>query len=96
MPSSIIVLDSVPLTPVGKLDRAALPEPVFEQQEFRGASNEIESIIAEVFADVLNIERVSVDESFFALGGDSIVSIQLVSRARARGISFTPARCLRT
>ncbi|MGB7383177.1 MAG: amino acid adenylation domain-containing protein, partial [Rhodococcus sp. (in: high G+C Gram-positive bacteria)] len=90
VPSSIIVLDSVPLTPVGKLDRAALPEPVFEQQEFRGASNEIESIIAEVFADVLNIERVSVDESFFALGGDSIVSIQLVSRARARGISFTP------
>ncbi|MGA9869745.1 MAG: amino acid adenylation domain-containing protein, partial [Rhodococcus sp. (in: high G+C Gram-positive bacteria)] len=90
VPASIIVLDSVPLTPVGKLDRAALPEPVFEQQEFRGATNEIESIIAEVFADVLGVERVSVDESFFALGGDSIVSIQLVSRARARGISFTP------
>ncbi|MET0198113.1 MAG: amino acid adenylation domain-containing protein, partial [Rhodococcus fascians] len=90
VPASIIVLDSVPLTPVGKLDRAALPEPVFAEQEFRGATGEIETIIAEVFADVLNMERVSVDESFFALGGDSIVSIQLVSRARARGISFTP------
>ncbi|SNT48390.1 non-ribosomal peptide synthase/polyketide synthase, partial [Rhodococcoides kyotonense] len=90
VPAVIVVLDAVPLTPVGKLDRAALPEPVFEQQEFRAAGNEVETIIAEVFADVLGLDRVSVDESFFALGGDSIVSIQLVSRARARGLSFTP------
>ncbi|MCK0093908.1 condensation domain-containing protein, partial [Rhodococcus sp. F64268] len=55
-----------------------------------GAGSEVEEIIAEVFAEVLHLEKVSVDESFFALGGDSIVSIQLVSRAKARGVVFTP------
>ncbi|ORI20683.1 hypothetical protein BJD99_00305 [Rhodococcus sp. 1163] len=90
VPSSIVILDEVPLTPVGKLDRRALPEPVFEEQVYRAAETDIEEIIAEVFADVLRMPRVGVDESFFALGGDSIVSIQLVSRAKARGISFTP------
>ncbi|WP_283478158.1 non-ribosomal peptide synthetase [Rhodococcus sp. H29-C3] len=90
VPSSIVILDEVPLTPVGKLDRRALPEPVFEEQVYRAAETDIEEIIAEVFADVLRMPRVGVDESFFALGGDSIVSIQLVSRAKARGVSFTP------
>nr|WP_231912652.1 non-ribosomal peptide synthetase [Rhodococcus sp. EPR-157] len=90
VPASIVVLDEVPLTPVGKLDRRALPEPVFQEQVFRAAETDIEEIIAEVFADVLRVPRVGVDESFFALGGDSIVSIQLVSRAKARGVSFTP------
>ncbi|CAB4873911.1 unannotated protein [freshwater metagenome] len=90
VPSSIVVLDEVPLTPVGKLDRAALPEPVIEASEFRAARTDVEKVIAEVFADVLRLERVSVDESFFALGGDSIVSIQLVSRAKSRGVIFTP------
>ncbi|WP_245819997.1 non-ribosomal peptide synthetase [Rhodococcoides yunnanense] len=90
VPASIVVLDEVPLTPVGKLDRRALPEPVFEEQVYRAAETDIEQIIAEVFADVLRLPRVGVDESFFALGGDSIVSIQLVSRAKARGVSFSP------
>ncbi|NLU65661.1 hypothetical protein HCA61_25895, partial [Rhodococcus sp. HNM0563] len=90
VPSAVVVLDEVPLTPVGKLDRDALPEPVFEEREYRGAGSEVEEIIAEVFAEVLHLEKVSVDESFFALGGDSIVSIQLVSRAKARGVVFTP------
>ncbi|MCD2124706.1 non-ribosomal peptide synthetase [Rhodococcus rhodochrous] len=90
VPSAIVVLDEVPLTPVGKLDRDALPEPVIEEREYRAAESEIEQIIAEVFAEVLHLDKVSVDESFFALGGDSIVSIQLVSRAKARGVVFTP------
>ncbi|MGW0184098.1 condensation domain-containing protein, partial [Nocardia sp. NPDC003345] len=50
----------------------------------------VEQIIAEVFAEVLGVDRVGVDDSFFALGGDSIVSIQLVSRAKSRGVVFTP------
>ncbi|HEY9313894.1 MAG TPA: non-ribosomal peptide synthase/polyketide synthase [Williamsia sp.] len=92
VPSSITVLDSVPLTPAGKLDRRALPEPVFGggTDDYRAPGTEMEVALAELFADVLGVDRVGVDDSFFALGGDSIVSIQLVSRARSAGIVFTP------
>ncbi|WP_460726977.1 amino acid adenylation domain-containing protein, partial [Nocardia heshunensis] len=91
VPSSVMVIDRVPLTPVGKLDRRALPEPVFATEVvFRAARNPLEHTIAEVFAEVLGLERVGIDDSFFALGGDSIVSIQLVSRAKARGVVFSP------
>ncbi|MGI1848009.1 amino acid adenylation domain-containing protein, partial [Rhodococcus sp. SJ] len=90
VPSSIMVLDTVPLTPGGKLDRNALPEPVFEAREFRAPASGIEQVIAEVAAEVLGLDRVGLDDSFFALGGDSIMSIQLVSRAKARGVVFTP------
>nr|WP_280382815.1 non-ribosomal peptide synthetase [Nocardia wallacei] len=90
VPTSIMVLDEIPLTPVGKLDRRALPEPVFTAREFRAPASETEALIAEVFADVLGVDRVGVDDSFFALGGDSILSIQLVSRAKARGLNFSP------
>ena len=91
VPSSIMALDSVPLTPAGKLDQRALPEPVFEAAaEQRAPRNPLEQTLAEVFAEVLGLERVGIDDSFFALGGDSIVSIQLVSRAKARGVVFSP------
>ncbi|WP_373863779.1 non-ribosomal peptide synthase/polyketide synthase [Nocardia rhamnosiphila] len=90
VPTVVIVLDEIPLTPVGKLDRKALPEPVLEAQSFRAPVGAVESIICEVFADVLGLAQVGVDDSFFALGGDSILSIQLVSRAKARGVVFTP------
>ncbi|WP_052061456.1 non-ribosomal peptide synthase/polyketide synthase [Rhodococcoides fascians] len=91
VPAGLIVLDALPLGPNGKLDRRALPEPEFGgDAEFRTATTDTERIIAEVFADVLGLDAVGVDDSFFALGGDSIVSIQLVSRAKARGIQFGP------
>nr|WP_306307793.1 non-ribosomal peptide synthetase [Nocardia transvalensis] len=90
VPTSIMVLDEIPLTPVGKLDRRALPEPVLGTREYRAPASETESIIAEVFADVLGVDRVGLDDSFFSLGGDSILSIQLVSRAKARGVVFSP------
>ncbi|MBY4383250.1 non-ribosomal peptide synthase/polyketide synthase [Rhodococcus fascians] len=91
VPAGLIVLDALPLGPNGKLDRRALPEPEFgSDAEFRTATTDTERIIAEVFADVLGLDAVGVDDSFFALGGDSIVSIQLVSRAKARGIQFGP------
>ncbi|XOZ86368.1 non-ribosomal peptide synthase/polyketide synthase [Nocardia testacea] len=90
VPTVVIVLDEIPLTPVGKLDRKALPEPVLRAQSFRAPVGAVESIICEVFADVLGVAQVGVDDSFFALGGDSILSIQLVSRAKARGVVFTP------
>ncbi|WP_084478484.1 non-ribosomal peptide synthetase [Nocardia jejuensis] len=90
VPSAIVVLDKLPLTPNGKLDREALPEPVFETTATRPASGPVEEKIAELFGELLRMDEVGADDSFFAIGGDSIMSIQLVSRARAAGIVFTP------
>lgn len=90
IPSLLIQLDAVPLTPSGKVDRSALPEPFTDAVEFRGPSNLVEQAIADAMAEVLGVPEVGVDDSFFALGGDSIVAIQLVSRAKASGIEFTP------
>ncbi|MEU6587293.1 amino acid adenylation domain-containing protein [Nocardia sp. NPDC046763] len=90
VPSAFVVLEALPLNVNGKLDRKALPEPEFETTAFRAPSTPIERSIAEVFTDVLGVERLGADDSFFALGGDSILSIQLVSRAKARGIVFSP------
>ncbi|WP_226438490.1 non-ribosomal peptide synthetase, partial [Rhodococcus yananensis] len=90
VPAAIVVLDAIPLTPGGKLDRRALPEPVFEAVAFRAPGTELEEILADVYADVLGLDRVGVGDSFFALGGDSIMSIQVVSRAKARGVVFSP------
>nr|GLK41572.1 hypothetical protein GCM10017611_84480 [Rhodococcus wratislaviensis] len=91
VPSSIMAIDSVPLTPAGKLDRQALPEPQFVSaaSEYCAPSTPMEKAIADVFAQVLGVDRVSVDDSFFALGGDSIVSIQLTTRAKNAGVLFT-------
>ncbi|WP_062985006.1 non-ribosomal peptide synthetase [Nocardia anaemiae] len=91
VPSVVMVLDHIPLTPLGKVDRRALPAPDFSVRavESRAPSTPREAALADLFADVLGLEKVGVDESFFALGGDSIVSIQLVSRAKAAGIGFS-------
>ncbi|WP_280232583.1 non-ribosomal peptide synthetase [Nocardia cyriacigeorgica] len=92
VPAAFVVLDEIPRTAVGKLDRAALPAPVFTVDEtaYRPPSTPTEQAIAEVFAELLGRERVGADDSFFALGGDSILAIQLVSRAKLRGITCTP------
>ncbi|WP_433203461.1 amino acid adenylation domain-containing protein [Nocardia sp. CA-107356] len=90
VPSSITVLDHIPLTPVGKLDRKALPKPVFaDVKPFRAPRTPTEHIIATAFADILGNDTIGLDDSFFALGGDSIMSIQLVTRARAAGVAFS-------
>ncbi|WP_329415164.1 amino acid adenylation domain-containing protein [Nocardia vinacea] len=90
VPSSIMVLDQIPLTPVGKLDRRALPKPVFaDRKPFRAPQTPTEHIIARAFADTLGADMVGLDDSFFALGGDSIMAIQLVARARAAGAAFS-------
>ncbi|WP_434090518.1 amino acid adenylation domain-containing protein, partial [Nocardia beijingensis] len=90
VPAAIVVLDAIPLTPVGKLDRKALPAPEPDTRPYRAPSTPAELVIAEVIGEVLGIERVGLDDDFFALGGDSIVSIQVVSRSRARGVNFAP------
>ena len=90
VPDELIVLETFPVTASGKVDRGALPEPTHEPAVFRKPTNPVETTLAAVFAEVLGRDQVGVDESFFALGGDSIMSILLVSRAKSRGIWFTP------
>nr|WP_054815874.1 non-ribosomal peptide synthetase [Nocardia arizonensis] len=90
VPSAFVVLDAIPLTANGKLDRRALPAPIFTTTETREPIGDVEARIAELFTQVLGLDSVGVDDSFFSVGGDSILSIQLVSRAKAAGIVFTP------
>ncbi|SAK44385.1 non-ribosomal peptide synthetase [Caballeronia pedi] len=95
-PSAFVVLDALPLTPNGKLDRRALPAPSRAAASARRvAATQREALIAQLFADVLGREDVQPDDSFFALGGDSILSIRLVSRARAAGLDLSPAHVFR-
>ncbi|QCQ93711.1 non-ribosomal peptide synthetase [Rhodococcus sp. SGAir0479] len=90
VPSAFVVLDAFPLTPNGKLDRRALPEP-----DLAGASEHVaprtalETTLCSLIADVLGLDRVGVTDDFFALGGDSIVAIGLVNQARQHGFSIS-------
>ena len=90
VPSAFVVLERLPLTPHGKLDRRALPAPDLTPVVRRGPRTPQEEILCALFAEVLGLQRVGIDDNFFALGGDSIVSIQLVSRARQAGLLITP------
>ncbi|AQZ69227.1 hypothetical protein BKM31_54140 [[Actinomadura] parvosata subsp. kistnae] len=91
VPAAVVVLDELPLTVNGKVDRAALPDPDFAPagggREPRSAA---ERVLCELFAQVLGLDRVGVEDGFFALGGDSITSMQLAARARRAGIALTP------
>ncbi len=89
VPSAFVVLGRLPLGPTGKLDRSALPEPEFVGEVYRAPRTDTEQVLAEVYADVLGVERVGVDDDFFTVGGDSLRSIQVVARARARGLDVT-------
>ncbi|WP_339452278.1 non-ribosomal peptide synthetase [Pseudomonas sp. JAI120] len=92
VPAHLIVLDSMPLTANGKLDRRALPQPDPEanRQHYVAPRNELESTLVAIWCAVLNVQQVGLDDNFFELGGDSILSIQVVSRARQAGIHFSP------
>jgi amino acid adenylation domain-containing protein/non-ribosomal peptide synthase protein (TIGR01720 family) len=91
VPAVFIELPELPLTRIGKVDRAALPAPVFRgDASGRGAETETELLLSELMADVLGLAAVRADDDFFLLGGDSIISIQLVARARKQGVSLRP------
>ncbi|WP_156752941.1 non-ribosomal peptide synthetase, partial [Mycobacterium sp. 1245801.1] len=90
VPAAVVGLDALPLTANGKLDTRALPMPEYSAGEYRAPSNAVEEILAGIYAEVLGVQRVGVDESFFELGGDSILSLQVVARARAAGLTCRP------
>ncbi|MFE2042882.1 amino acid adenylation domain-containing protein [Streptomyces sp. NPDC059477] len=91
VPSAVVVLPALPLTPNGKLDREALPAPDFAAGAVgREPRSPAEEILCTAVAELLGLDRAGADDSFFALGGDSITSLQLVTRARQAGLVVTP------
>jgi amino acid adenylation domain-containing protein len=94
VPQHFVRLDAVPLTANGKLDRAALPDPGQQTAaalpSYVAPRNRTEEILAAIWQTVLQVERVGVHDNFFALGGDSIRTLQVIARANRQGVKLTP------
>ncbi|GHH04426.1 non-ribosomal peptide synthetase/type I polyketide synthase [Comamonas sp. JC664] len=95
VPAAFVGLESLPLSPSGKVDRGALPAPDLARggagTAFSEPRTEAEKTLAALWAQVLGVERVGLNDNFFELGGDSILGIQIVSRAKAAGLELEPA-----
>jgi amino acid adenylation domain-containing protein len=93
VPAAYVLLPALPLTANGKLDRDALPEPDMDQhavhEDYAAPRDEIESALAQVWAEVLGLERVGIHDNFFALGGDSILILQIVAKAARVGLKLS-------
>jgi acyl carrier protein len=85
VPSAFVTLDSLPLTPNGKVDREALPEPAEETQAaYRAPATPRQELLCSLFAQVLGVPRVGLDDSFFDLHGESLMAMRLVSAIQDR------------
>ncbi|KZB86538.1 non-ribosomal peptide synthetase [Amycolatopsis regifaucium] len=98
VPSAFVRLDRLPLTRHGKLDQSALPTPDFSAARARYVAprDDVERLVTGVWADVLGVERIGIEDNFFDLGGDSILGIRVLSRLRAALGAEVPARLLFT
>lgn len=97
VPNSVVVLDGLPLTPNGKLDRRALPAPDRRPELGDGyvaPRSDAESLVADVWAEVLGLDRVGVLDDFFDLGGHSLLATRVVARIRATAGLTVPLRVL--
>jgi len=91
VPDSFTILESFPLTPNGKIDRRALPVPVLESNTADSEPKTVnEAALAKIWQDVLGLRQVNIYDNFFALGGDSILAIQIITRANKKGLKLTP------
>lgn len=94
VPSAFVHLESIPLTAHGKVDRSALPTPGAQrpllEARYVAPGSDVEVTLAEVWAQVLGLDEVGVEDDFFELGGDSMHCIQIVTEARRRGVAFEP------
>ncbi|WP_228005720.1 non-ribosomal peptide synthetase [Xenorhabdus sp. BG5] len=89
LPANFTRIESIPLTLNGKLDRRALPEPKWENRDsYIAPRNDLETQLCAIWREVLGLERIGIEDNFFRVGGDSIISIKLVSRLRRAGFSL--------
>jgi amino acid adenylation domain-containing protein/non-ribosomal peptide synthase protein (TIGR01720 family) len=96
MPSALISLKALPLTSNGKVDRRALPAPDTARPElettYTAPRTAVEEILAQIWSQVLGVDRVGIYDNFFDLGGDSILSIQAIAKAKQTGIQLTTSQ----
>lgn len=95
VPSTLTSLPCLPVTPNGKVDRAALPNPAVEEAAWEAPRNAVEEILARIWAEELRLPRVGIRDDFFALGGDSLTTLRILSRASHAGLTFDPADLFR-
>lgn len=93
IPAFLMLLDSFPMTPNGKVDRRALPIPeidLHELENYIAPSTDTEKILIAIWQEILGLKKISINDNFFELGGDSILGIQIIAKANQAGLQITP------
>ena len=93
VPAAFIVLDKLPLSNSGKVDRKRLPAPETSRpslaETYVAPRTEVERVLAKIWSEVLSVKQVGIHDNFFELGGDSILSVQIIARAHQAGLQLT-------